>query len=227
VLPSAGLPVDLTLALDTSGSMAGAVDVVKKQVEAASARLGPDDQLRLLTFSWGVAEVFPMQRVTSALPFEKFNAGGATSLCDALAATLMRQRRPGRGEIAAVLTDAVDTSSAMTISIVQDLARRSDVLLYIYIVRSGQNVVTDARYGRPDYAPLSAIAGETGGQLDVILADNQVARALERTLTEFRTRYTLRYTATDVARGGWHELSVSINRPGKFDVRSRKGYFGG
>jgi len=161
------------------------------------------------------------------LPFDRFVAGGATALYDALGSAMMRQRRPGRGDLAVVLTDAVDTSSAMTLSALQDIVRRSDVLLYVYVVRSGMDVQADAKSGRTDYQPLSGLAGTTGGQLDVVLADNQVSRALTRTLAEFRTRYTLRYTAAGVPPAGWHELSVSLARPGKFTIRARKGYFGG
>ena len=227
VIPSASVPVDLTLAVDTSGSMASAMAVVKTQVEAAVSTLGTQDQLRMLTFASGVVELFPMQRPTANLPFEKFTAGGGTSLYDALAAALMRQRRPDRGDLAVVLTDTLDSASAMTMKTVQDLARRSDVLLYVYVVRSGVDVTVDARWGRADYGPLRELAATTGGQLEVILADNQVATAITRTLAEFHSRYTLWYTATGVARGGWHELSVTLTRPARFDVRARKGYFGG
>jgi hypothetical protein len=46
-------------------------------------------------------------------------------------------------------------------------------------------------------------------------------------MEEFRTSYMLRYSPQGVAGAGWHEITVKIARPGKFDVRARRGYEGG
>jgi VWFA-related protein len=227
VVSAGSLPVDLSLVIDMSGSMSESVDEMKRQILAAAAQLRPEDRCRFVQFSWGVQEVFPMQPVSAGLSLDRFSAGGATSLHDALAAVLMRNRKPGRAELAVVFTDAVDTSSAMTIEASRELARRSDVLLHAFIVRAPGDVFADAALGRPDYGPLTELAGLTGGRLDVVLADNHVANGLARALADFRSSYTLRFTATGVARQGWHELAVRIDRPGGFAVRARKGYFGG
>jgi hypothetical protein len=37
----------------------------------------------------------------------------------------------------------------------------------------------------------------------------------------------LRYSPQGVPAAGWHEIVVTIARPGKFDVRARGGYEGG
>jgi hypothetical protein len=39
----------------------------------------------------------------------------------------------------------------------------------------------------------------------------------------------LRYTARNVTRGGWHNITVTLRRPQaeRFTVRARKGYGGG
>lgn len=227
VVSASSLPVDLSLIVDTSGSMTESVGEMKRQILAAATQLRPEDRVRLLHFDWGVQEVFPMQPPSAELSFDRFGAGGATSLHDALAAVLMRSRKPGRAELAVVFTDAVDTSSAMTLEADRELARRSDVLLHAFIVRAPADVFVDAAIGRPDYGPLTDLADLTGGRLDIVLADNHVANGLARTLADFRSSYTLRFTATGVPRPGWHELVVRIDRPGGFVVRARKGYFGG
>jgi VWFA-related protein len=225
---SAGLlPVDLSLVLDTSGSMTDTVEQLREQLTVATGQLKADDRYRVVQFGWGVREVFAMQPPSGGVSLDRFTAGGATSFHDAIAAALMRGRKPGRAELAVVFTDAVDTASAMTLDADRELARRSDVLLNAFIVRSSSAVVADVMVDRPDYRPLADLVALTGGGLEVMLADNHVANGLERVLSEFRSRYSLRFTATGVARTGWHELVVTIDRPGGFVVRARKGYFGG
>jgi hypothetical protein len=115
----------------------------------------------------------------------------------------------------------------LTLKADDELARRSDVLLHVFIVRAPADVTFDVTVGRPDYGPLTDLAALTGGQLNIVLADNHVANGLARVLADFRSSYTLRFTATGVPRQGWHELVVRIDRPGGFVVRARKGYFGG
>jgi len=221
------LPVDLSLILDTSGSMTDTVEQLTEQLTVATGHLRADDHLRFLQFGWGVREVFAMQPPASRVSLDKFTAGGATSFHDALAAALMRVRRPGRAELAVVFTDAVDTSSAMTLEATEELARRSDVLLHAFIVRPPEAVAIDVMILRPDYRPLADLVALTGGGLEVMLADKHVVTGLSRAISEFRSRYSLRFTATGVPRAGWHELVVTIDRPGGFVVRARRGYFGG
>ena len=55
-------PLDISLVLDGSGSMSGAVETLKKDVQTISAMLRPDDRLRVITFASRVSEVLPMRQ---------------------------------------------------------------------------------------------------------------------------------------------------------------------
>jgi hypothetical protein len=46
--------------------------------------------------------------------------------------------------------------------------------------------------------------------------------ALER----FRAGYLLQYVPKGVAPEGWHEVSITVKKRGRFDVQARKGYQG-
>lgn len=227
LVASANLPVDLTLILDASSSMGHSVDVLRREIEKVATRLSPSDEMRLLAISWGAAEVFPMQRPVKGLSFRNFTPGGATALYDTLGAALMRRRRADRGDVIVLLSDGADTASALTHAAVRELARRADALLYIYALRTGADVsLVDSVYGRR-YQPLAELAEVTGGRLEIVLAEDSIVGAIDSTLRDFRTRYTLRYTANGVAGPGWHNLSVSLKRPGRFVIRARQGYWGG
>jgi Ca-activated chloride channel family protein len=226
VVPSANLPVDLTLILDASSSMSHSVEALRREIEKVAARLAPADEMRLLSIGWDANEIFPMQRPEKGLSFRNLMPGGATALYDTLGSALMRRRRPDRGDLIVLLSDGFDTASALTRSSVLELGKRADALLYVYALRSGYDVAADARRGRPDYRPLAELAEVTGGRLEVVLAENSVVNAIDLALTEFRTRYTLQYTATGVPLPGWHNLSVSLKRQGRYVIRARQGYWG-
>ncbi len=55
---AAALPVDLALVLDTSGSMAGAIQLLREATQGVIDRLGPDDRLALVTYSSGARLLF-------------------------------------------------------------------------------------------------------------------------------------------------------------------------
>jgi hypothetical protein len=43
-------------------------------------------------------------------------------------------------------------------------------------------------------------------------------------LADYRRTYVLQYTPTGAAQEGWHEIAVKVIRPGKYEVRARRGY---
>jgi hypothetical protein len=49
----------------------------------------------------------------------------------------------------------------------------------------------------------------------------------KRIFDEFRRSYVLRFTPTDIATRGWHELTVGVRLKGNYKVRARRGYFSG
>jgi hypothetical protein len=107
------LPLDLTLAVDTSGSVEGMKDEVTRQVRAAAGLLKPPDQIRLLVFSWVTRDAFGFQPPSADVQMGSLFTGGNTSLNDAVAATLIRVRAAGRAEIAVLFTDGVDNTSSV------------------------------------------------------------------------------------------------------------------
>jgi hypothetical protein len=123
------LPVDVSLLLDTSGSVAGIIDSLKSQIRAAAALLSSSDRLRLLVFAGDASQVFPMQSPGAELPLDEVKANGlGTSLYDSLAAALIRQRAPDRGELVVAFSDGIDTTSAMSVKKLEQVASRSEAV---------------------------------------------------------------------------------------------------
>ena len=122
-----------------------------------------------------------------------------------------------------VISDGVDTSSALTPPEVSGLASAIDVPVYVVAVVSpldhpGQAtaVVTDDVGG-----DLANLAYWTGGDLVYVSALEQAYLMTRELVATMRQQYFLAIESSAVA--GWHRLEVRTTRPGLM-VRSRSGY---
>jgi hypothetical protein len=77
-----------------------------------------------------------------------------------------------------------------------------------------------------DDTPLREAVENTGGVWESMVTIARAPAGVKRAIEWFRSAYVLRYRASGVAVAGWHELRVTVRRPGSYDVRARKGYFG-
>lgn len=71
-----------------------------------------------------------------------------------------------------------------------------------------------------------AVVIPTGGQMFPIDAKEPLSDAFIAAIRAFRTSYVLRYSPSGVDKSGWHAVAVSITRPGRYNIRARKGYGG-
>ncbi len=64
----------------------------------------------------------------------------------------------------------------------------------------------------------------TAGEVTPIEVGESISRAFRKLLDAFRASYTLQFTPAGVPHGGWHNVNVTITRPGNYTVRARSGY---
>lgn len=215
---------DVTLVVDTSGSVIRSLDRFKSDVRRMAEELRPNEQLRLITFDTTVREVLPMAPAARRVPVDAIHSGDLTSLLDAMLMALARAPRPERRQLVFVFTDGYDNASVLGYSALPALAGRVDAVLHIVLVKV-TGVPTPA--ANPAFDALAAAAARTGGALyppgD---APADVVAAFKLSLEAFRHGYVLYYTPAGVTRGGWHDIKVRVTRPGTFDVQARQGYGG-
>ena len=126
--------------------------------------------------------------------------------------------------MAIVFTDGQDGRSFLDEPKLFDVVARTDMTVFAVALTDGTTRVPK----RPsNERMLQALADTSGGALTIVQRDAgpREPRSCGK-LEEFRTSYVLRYSPTGVASGGWHDVEVRLNQPGRFDVRARKGYFG-
>jgi len=217
------LPIDVTLLLDLSQSVAGPrLTRLKQSVVETAALLTQADRIRLIAVQHELHEVFGLQTASARPAVDGLIAQGGTALYDGLAAAMMRAAEPDRRQLIVVATDGEDTTSILPFSVVVEIAGSSDAVVHAVVP-----AVTDRRDARlvASAAALGDIAARTGGQIFRIDGNAPITAAFARAISEFRTSYVLRYLPTGVKREGWHDISVKV-KSGAYDVRARKGYTG-
>jgi len=236
------LPLDVTVAVDTSGSMVTMLDPVRGHMQQSAAILKPGDRMRLISFSDAVTQLSPFTPVSPGFSVPPLAGGGATSMYDGLVAALVPPREGDRRHLVVAFTDGVDTMSVLGSEALLEVGRRSDSVLHLFLITvSGVTrpppppvdwrLDTRSRWSpatvEDAFFTLRDTARDTGGLFQRLFDSPSMPEALRRAIEDFRTSYVLRYRATGVARDGWHAIDVRLVKPAPgTTIRARRGYFG-
>ena len=221
------LPLNLTLAIDTSGSvhkdMAEEADAAKR---FAHALLRPQDQMSLLQFATEVRELTPFTSKVSQIDhgLGQLHGDWATSLYDAICLASGRLGGKEGRRVLVLVSDGDDTASNATYGKAVEQALRNEVMIYSII-----DVPIEASAGRDlggEHA-LITLAEQTGGK-SFYVSDGGLDKAFARVSDDLRTQYLLGYYPKNQEPGrAFHRIQVTIPRAaaGAFNVRHRIGYY--
>ena len=228
--------VRLTAAIliDSSASMRG--ERLRYALRGATAFVGgiqPSDDASILLFSDRLLHATPFSNEVGVLTagLGGLRAAGGTALNDHLYLALKRLEHQQGRRVIVLLSDGIDSHSALRMSDVTWLARRSRAL--IYWLRSGpRSEAEKARSSawkspdgyRSEYELLTRMVLETGGRIVTLNQIQDAEGAFREILKELREQYVLGYYPT-VSRGDgtWHRVTVRVRRSGLL-VRTRGGY---
>jgi Mg-chelatase subunit ChlD len=242
------LPIDVTLVLDTSFSVTGALLArLRQAVRQLMTDLGPDDTLRLIDFNMRIARPvdFTADQAAIDTAIRAVTAGGGSSIFDAVAVALVSASAPERRQLIVVFTDAADSTSITTPAALIDLARRTSASVASVVPGPSAGAGPQTRRGLD---LLRRLAAETGGTVipmpptrivstpavgarpgtvttvRTIGAAPDLTATFRRVLEEFRSSYVLRFTPRGVEPAGFHTLDVKIKGRPSLTVRARHGY---
>lgn len=234
--------IDVVLALDTSRSVAGErLQALRDAAGALIRNLHEGDRAAVVTFASGVTVNAPLSsdHTAAARALEAFEARGATALVDAAWTSVLLAHGNDRPTLVLIFSDGVDTASWLRVPPVLSLASRANLVVDA-VVAGGARLLGQRRPPRPTgtAAPAAAGAAPPDARLEDFLVDvtqatggsvidgssgSKLEGAFVAALKEFRTRYQLSYTPTDVDRPGWHAIDVRVRRPGA-TIHARPGY---
>jgi len=190
--------------------------------------LAADPEVRELQSGVGISGGFKV-------PLNQERSGWGVALSDALFYALARPIAADRRHLVIAFTDGWDTASALEMDTLPRIAGRSDAVLHAVLWATPQEGGSGGglwqsglspsarRMWEQSYRSLDQSVQRTGGTLQ---RTQREADALAGIISEFRSSYVLRYTPREVPAPGWHEIKVSVKRPGS-SVRARKGYEAG
>ena len=220
------VPVDVTIVADISGSVRGPLLAsLRRAIDRVQLGLRPADRVHLVGFNETIREVTSAGRGDAPLSGLLPEPAGGTSLFDALVAASVRVADDTYRQMVLVFTDGLDTTSFLDAGTVDAVARRLDATFFVVALDAPRQLaVTRTSVAAPHHWLLNSITDLTGGQLLSLSAGSDLQPAFLRALDTFRASYVVRYAPTDIAQSGWHDITVHVTRPGRFDVRARRGY---
>lgn len=225
-------PFNLVLLLDVSGSVEERIDFIRKAALAFLSTAGPQDRIAIVSFRDDVQLVseFTSDRHVLTERIKDIQAGGATSLYDALGYSLVHVLRPLRGERTGVvvLSDGDDNRSFLSFPVIMDAVYETGAIVYPLYVPSGLIPASGAPAAtstldptRTRYLELTSRADEegrrlaevSGGQYYPITRLEQLQRAYDDVAAQLRTAYTITYE-TDAATRPDSRVRVRVSRDG-------------
>jgi VWFA-related protein len=212
------VPLRIVVALDTSGSVAGArLDALTEAARAALDSVTRADSVTVLGFSNVIRLIAQQRGNSSAAPdLRGLEAAGSTGLYDAAHAALLLARSEEGRSLALVFSDGRDNSGWLDEPDLLQTARRAGVVAYTV------GLEPPNRWEDPN-GPLQRLADATSGRMLLARSDRQLRETFLRVLDEFRQRYLITYTPSGVTRAGWHTIQVRVKRRGAV-VKARAGY---
>ena len=228
------VPIDVTLFLDTSGSTAGHLDEMKKDVQTIVQFLRTDDRFRLLTIGDSVYESVPWVPAGTKVDLSFGAVGGISLIRDALMLAFLHRVEPGRRHLIVGMTDRQDCGSVIPAKLFLEMAGRTDAVLHLVDYSGGGG---DLRYRVRSCTPRASAGGvrmieqaaeRTGGELhnqSRFFRGSSIARAFRTIFDDFRQSYVLRYSPDKVSSKGWHAIAVQVPNVKDAIVRARQGYY--
>jgi len=227
-------PLSLAILVDMSGSMGMGpkIAMARQAYDSVLSQLRQDqDEVALFTFDSTLHERHDFTRDIPTLKdgLSDFEPFGTTSLYDATAAAAQRlAARSGGNKAIIVLTDGIDTSSAMSAMDVSALASSIDCPVFVVATVPGLDqrlmMEASARSTSSNAVDLRDLAEWTGGQFVFASTLVETVVAASTLIDELRQQYVI---AIEAASGReWRRLDVRVKRPTAV-VKARSGYFAG
>lgn len=210
----AGLPLRLTVLVDSSRSMAGSSPLEGRELE------------RRLTESYSLTSAIDWRSFSAdigspqlASP-ESLRSGGSTAMLDALWVALQRrpseQEQPGR-RVILLLSDGEDNVSRHAMNEVMEEAERVNIAIYAVAAHS-------SHLQFPGDSVLRRLCDATGGRFFLLPNYGGADSVLAQMQSDLQFAYTLSFHPAAGGAGGVHSLAVRIRRGRGLRVYARKAY---
>jgi Ca-activated chloride channel family protein len=223
------LPLTAVLLLDTSESMQGKQEAVRRGAKAFLDGMKPSDEAMLALFSDRLLRYTPFSSDKSALTpaLASTPAAGGTAVNDFLYMSLkLLDARQGQ-RVVVLFSDGSDVHSVLPASDVLWKSRAGQALIY-WIQLGGKHLSftsswRDFKANDREYDDLERAIKESGGRILAIDRPEELEGAFRNILKELREQYAVGYYPNNAKGDGkWHKLDIRVK--GGARARTREGY---
>lgn len=229
------VPLDLAIAIDTSGSMRPVLATAHRAAIDLVGTTRPGDCVMVAGINDRANILAPLTPDTSAVTdaIRRAGASGRTALYTGLYVTLtelVHAREAGtdaRRQALVVLSDGQDTASLIDYGQVMELVGQAGVTIYTIALASSPADVWSTDSASPDpFYVMRSFAEATGGRVFVARRTADLAGIYGTIADELSQQYVLGYVSTNPRRdGAFRHVTVRVNaRPGTL-ARTRAGYY--
>jgi Ca-activated chloride channel family protein len=226
------VPISVGVLVDASGSMRHKLQQALQTVREISAALSPQDEMFLISFNSEVEMRHHFTTNTQDIQraLREVRSSGETACYDAiqLAMEEMKSARHNK-KILLLVTDGFDTKSKINAAQVEEILKKSEVLVYAIGIDDDDNdplVLRRTRYHIYHYM-LNRLAGISGGRTyRLFTGRNYALQSLAQVLLEeLHQQYTLSYYPTSGRDGAnWRKVEIKVRKPNT-QIRHRNGYY--
>ena len=226
------VPISVGVLIDSSGSMRHKLQQALQTVREIALALSPQDEMFVVSFASDVEVrrhfTSNMQDVQKSL--RDIKAGGETAAYDAIQVGMNEMKMAKHNKkIMLLVTDGFDTKSHINSNQVEDILKRSEVLVYAIGIDDDDDdplVLTRTRYHIYHYmlGRLTSISG--GRAFRLFTGRNYALNSLAQVLLEeLHQQYTLSYYPTSLPdKNAWRQVDVKVKKVGS-QIRHRTGYY--
>jgi Ca-activated chloride channel family protein len=220
------VPISLGIIIDNSGSMKDK----RAKVEAAALDLvkasNPRDEVFIVNFN---DEAFLDVDFTNDIKkleegVARIDSRGGTALRDAVSMSIDWVKEKGKKDkkVLLIVTDGNDTASNGSLERLVRKAQQSEVLIYAIGLLNEE----EKREAKKAKRALDALTYASGGLAYYPKDLSEVDRIALQIAAEIRNQYILAHTPNVQALdGSYRSIKVTVNGPGKPNVRTRSGYY--
>lgn len=228
------VPLAATVLIDSSVSMSGErLRSALRGAETFLRAMRPGDVSSVVLFSdrWLQATPFSGDAEHLITSLRGVRAAGGTALNDTLYLALKKLEAEQGRRVIILLSDGIDSHSALRMPEVTWLAQRSRALIYWIRTdpRNDQELSLSSAWKDPETyraerRELTATVLESGGRVVELTNLKEAENAFAEILAELREQYALGYyPSQNRGDNSWHRITVRVRRP-ELTVRTKNGY---
>lgn len=228
------VPLAATVLIDSSVSMSGErLRSALRGAETFLRAMRPGDVSSVVLFSdrWLQATPFSGDAESLMGSLRGVRAAGGTALNDTLYLALKKLEAEQGRRVIILLSDGIDSHSALRMPEVTWLAQRSRALIYWIRTdpRSDEELSLSSAWKDPatyraERRELTATVLESGGRVVELTNLKEAENAFAEILAELREQYALGYyPSQNRGDNSWHRITVRTRRP-ELTVRTKNGY---